>query len=278
MSQKRGFQMVLCTQKVTQPSLKIPKASEVRTKPIDGSWDKLPQVLLDQIQNPSIAIGIDVETHGWLEDSSRKGHIGQFGFYTMSDDASLKFARIVQIAWVTGKCKNDSQTASKCYLVKPSNFQIESKATKFHGISHEIASDQGRDLKDVLREFMKDVSDAVDGDGIVVAHQIEFDAGVIYHELGRCGYTDLQSKWADIARRGFCTMSPSIGRWLLKSSGEDVGPITAQHTLGLSKVARMIIPKRQHTKPHDAECDANMSRWIFLAILEQARLQRVSGQ
>ena len=271
MSQKRGFQMALCAQRAPTKVPKIPKASEIQTDRIENSLDNLHEILLERIGNPKIVIGVDIETHGWLEGVSKKGHIGQFGFYTMKDDASLKFARIIQIGWVTGEARIDSETLSKCYFVKPEGFEVESKATNFHGFSQEFVSKEGRKLRDVLCEFMADVKYAYQNDGIIVAHQIEFDAGVIYEELGRCGLTDLQKQWASIVRNGFCTMSPHVGRWLLKSKGSDIGPDTVQHTLGLQQVARLIIPDRAETKTHDAGYDATMSRQIFLAILEHTQ-------
>ena len=129
-----------------------------------------------------------------------KGHIGRFGFFTMRDYESLEFARIIQIAWVIGECRNDSETVSKCFLVKPDGFEIEQKATRFHGISNEMATAKGANLSDVLNEFVEDVMTAYDEGGTVVAHQIEFDAGVTYEELGRCGFTDLQTKWMTMVR------------------------------------------------------------------------------
>jgi len=192
---------------------------------------KPPQILIEQIGNPNIAVGFDLETHGWPEKSSSKGHVGPFGHFTMKDDESLTFARIVQLAWVIGECRCDSEVTSKCFLVKPNNFQVEQNATHFHGISHEIATKEGRDLKDVISEFMMDVMKAYQDGGIVVAHQIEFDAGVIFEELGRCGFTYLQKESTTIAKNGFCTMSPVVGRWLLQSNNEDAGPMTVRNTL-----------------------------------------------
>jgi len=265
MSQKRGFQIALCTQRATMP--KIPKASEIRCDK-SMSLGKPPQILIEQIGNPSIVVGFDLETHGWPEKSSSKGHVGTFGHFTMKDDESLTFARIVQIAWVIGECRCDSEAKSKCFLVKPDGFQVEQKATDFHGISHEIATEKGKDLKDVLNEFMMDAMNAYKDGGIVIAHQIEFDAGVIYEELGRCGFTDLQKEWTTIAKNGFCTMSPVVGRWLLQSNNEDAGPTTVQNTLRLDQMAKMIIPERGVMKRHDAECDAILCRWIFVALVQ----------
>ena len=58
----------------------------------ETSFDELlPRAIVDQMGNPKLAIGIDIETHGWPEYSSKKGHIGNFGFYTMKDDAAVEF-------------------------------------------------------------------------------------------------------------------------------------------------------------------------------------------
>ena len=77
-----------------------------------------------------------------------------------------------------------------------------------------------------------------------------------------------------MVKKGFCTMNPSIGRWLLKCNGEEVGLTTVQHTLGLSKVANMILPERDEMKHHDVECNAKLCRLIFVAIVEKAIMQK----
>jgi len=258
-SKKRGFQMDACAHKRRS------------TKEKETYSDELPQEIIDRIGNPKLVIGIDIETHGWPEHSSKKGHIGKFGFYTMKDDAAIEFPRVIQLAWVIGECRKDADTISKCFLIQPEGFQIERKATDFHGISNDVAAANGAMLKDVLIEFVEDVIKASDEGGMIIAHQIEFDAGVISQELNRCGLTDLQAQWMKIVRqRGFCTMSPSFGRWLLKCNGEDVGPTTVQHALGLIKVAKLILPEQDEIKHHDAESDAKLCRMVFVALVEKA--------
>ena len=56
-----------------------------------------------------------------------------------------------------------------------------------------MATANGARLKDVLNEFMKDVMAAYNEGGIIVAHQIEFDGGVIYQELGVASLTYKQN-------------------------------------------------------------------------------------
>jgi hypothetical protein len=38
----------------------------------------------------------------------------------------------------------------------------------------------------------------------------------VRQELGRCGLLRLQQVWASVARKGYCTMNPTLGRWLLE--------------------------------------------------------------
>ncbi len=92
-------------------------------------------------------------------------------------------------------------------------------------------------------------------------------------ELGRCELFDMQEEWASIARKGYCTMNPVLGRWLLEGSGAEVGPPTVQHARGLSDVLPLLAPDHkgllQHA--HDAGCDAQMTRWVYVALVDRAR-------
>ena len=122
------------------------------------------------------------ETHSWPEQASKKGplgHIGQFGWYTMKDDNTLGFARIIQLGWAIGDARGDAAVNTKAYFVSPDGFEVAAKATEFHKFSHEYVAREGRPLTDVLREFMLDVQTACAAGGRVAAHQLEFDAGII---------------------------------------------------------------------------------------------------
>ena len=68
-------------------------------------------------------------------------------------------------------------------------------------------------------------------------------------------------------------MNSAVGRWLLESTHDEVGPPSVQHALGLSKVVPLLAP--QHVgllgKAHDAGCDAQMTRWAYVGLVERAR-------
>ena len=71
-------------------------------------------------------------------------------------------------------------------------------------------------------------------------------------------------------------MNPAVGRWLLESIGDEVGPPSVQHALGLSKVVPLLAPL--HTgllkNAHDAGYDAQMTRWVYDGLVEHARAAR----
>ena len=274
MALKRGhFEMSACAKKrPPEQTLKIPRAADVKVgTPV--SWMPPPQAVLGRLREPSIVIGFDVETHGWPDNSCSKGHIGELGWYTMKDERTLCFARVVQIGWTIGKAELGAPAVTKTMLVKPDGFVISDRATHFHNITQERALKEGRALADALREFMDDVKEASGNDGMVVAHQIEFDFRIIYEELGRCGLFALQEDWRCVARKGYCTMNHVVGRWLQECLGQEVGPQTAKHALRLEDMLRCLYPQGEQllAKRHDAGADAEMVRLVYIALLARAR-------
>eukprot|EP00973_Karenia_brevis_P070229 9761275-Karenia_brevis.AAC.3 len=261
--QKTGFKLLS-----PRPSTpKIPRAAA-----LDMSASLFaPRTVMDRLGHPSTVIGFDCETHDWLDGTSKKGRIGPFGWYTMNDD--VPFARIVQLGWVIGSACHGAPVVVKTAIIQPHGFRISDRATDCHGIAHEDASNDGQLLADVLVDFMRDVSEAVLLGGRVCAHQLEFDAGVIATELQRCGLDELHSHWLRIARRGYCTMNPDAGRWLLMRAGHDVGPETKQHTLGLIRTLQILgLASDDDKRPQrDAAYDARMTRLVYLALLTCAK-------
>ena len=269
-----SFHMSSCAQKRSPaPQLKIPRASDIRPQKPGMNFIPLPNVVVAQLGDPAVVIGIDVESHSWPNDSCRRGHTGQFGKYTMKDDKTLRTSRIVKIAWTVGAAEVKAPVEVKCKLIRPDGYEIADKATQFHGISQEQAMSEGLDLKEVMEEFMKDMVELCESGGRVVAHQLEFDAGLILEELQRCGLTHLQKQWSEIARAGYCTMNPDVGRWLKICAGAQVGP--KQEVLSLTDSLDKLLPGASRTfKAHTPEDDAQMARLIFLALLQRAREQR----
>jgi DNA polymerase-3 subunit alpha len=105
--------------------------------------------------------------------------------------------RIVQIAWVVFDIEGTIVKKAD-YIIKPAFFIIPEESTAIHGISQEIALEQGVDIKDVLKEFIKDLSPC----DTLIAHNIDFDYNVVLSELFRANIDPCNMKTV----YKYCTM------------------------------------------------------------------------
>ncbi len=236
-----------------------------------------PQILLERLGNPSIVVGFDIETHDWLDHTDNRGHIGELGWYTMKEESSLRFDRLVQLGWVISEVGLGAPVEKKTVTVRPDGFVVSGRATKIHKITHEQAVEEGVALADALQEFMADVKRACESGARVVAHQIEYDYRIIYEELGRCSLNALQEDWRNIARKGYCTMNPVLGKWILQCSRDEVGP---QTTLGLDRMTGYLFSDAEKkdlgvpSKRHHAGADAQITQLIYRALLAHTNAWR----
>jgi DNA polymerase III epsilon subunit-like protein len=114
-----------------------------------------------------------------------------------SPDAVDDWPRLVQIAW--GRCDSSGQmTDAQCHIIRPEGFRIPADATRIHGITHARARRVGRDLSGVLDEFLEEVGRP---GTVLVAHNLEYDWGVLASELVRTGKPHSVLEIA-----GICTM------------------------------------------------------------------------
>ena len=88
---------------------------------------------------------------------------------------------LVQIAWAHYDLWGNPEDA-RSHIVRPDGFMIPADATKIHGITHAHALRVGRELAEVLDEFLG----AVERPGtVLVAHNLDYDRGVLGGELVR---------------------------------------------------------------------------------------------
>ena len=88
--------------------------------------------------------------------------------------------RLVQIAWlVTDDGGKEIKSAE--YIIKPNGFSIPAEAAEIHGITDEIASRSGVELKPVLEEIAADISTVA----VLIAHNIQFDEMILGAEFLR---------------------------------------------------------------------------------------------
>ena len=93
--------------------------------------------------------------------------------------------RCIQIAWqlhdAFGNCIEHQD-----YLIKPEGFNIPFDAEKIHGISTELAQEQGADLLEVLQKF----NEALNKSKFVVGQNVKFDLNIMGAEFYRNDFSN----------------------------------------------------------------------------------------
>lgn len=114
-----------------------------------------------------------------------------------SPEVAEDWPRLVQLAWARYDTQGRSEEA-RSHIIRPEGFHIPAEATAIHGITHARAVRDGRDLGEVLDEFL---AAAALPATMLVAHNLSYDTGVIGSELVRSrrplGFLELP---------GICTM------------------------------------------------------------------------
>jgi len=87
---------------------------------------------------------------------------------------------------------------AKSYIIQPNGWQIPQDSIKIHGITQQMAEADGVDLRQVMKEFVRDLL-YVD---IAIAHNIEFDRNVITAAALYHCREDVALKWP---KYEFCT-------------------------------------------------------------------------
>lgn len=103
---------------------------------------------------------------------------------------------IVQAAWIVSD-GNGKILRSASRIVKPVGFTIPADAVAVHGITTKIAREQGTEPQTVLHVLNREIERA----GLVVAHNLDFDANVINAESKRFGMP-----CCILSKNGYCTM------------------------------------------------------------------------
>ncbi len=95
---------------------------------------------------------------------------------------SDNWPRCIQIAW---QLHDDmgNLLENEDYLVQPDGFNIPYDSEKIHGISTELAQQQGKPLDEVVNRFLK----ALEKSKFVVGQNVDFDTSIIGAEFYRLG-------------------------------------------------------------------------------------------
>ena len=114
-----------------------------------------------------------------------------------SPEVADKWPHIVQIAWARYDGRGNHE-GSRCHVVKPDGFTIPLDSTRIHGITQAHALKVGRDLAEVIDEFLEAATAA---STILVAHNLDYDRHVVGGELVR-----LRKPLDFLEMPGICTM------------------------------------------------------------------------
>ena len=157
-------------------------------------------------QRPWAVLAVDVETHGWLDSTTRQpNHRGQFGKLRWGNVRdNLGFARVVQIGWCVFAANGDVlERMELCISDAP---PCQQRAVDVHGLADAVLAERGMPLADVLRQFSVALRRLRRDGGLLVAHLLEYDAGLLEGELQRVGAVDDAALLTELATEGVCTM------------------------------------------------------------------------
>lgn len=93
---------------------------------------------------------------------------------------SANWPRLVQMAWIVTN-EEGKILKRRSEIIYPDGFTIPQEATDVHGITTERAKRDGKPLKEVLKDFAKDLANAKQ----IVCHNVEFDQHIVGAELYR---------------------------------------------------------------------------------------------
>ena len=105
--------------------------------------------------------------------------------YNAPVSATDNWPRCVQIAWQLHDI-NGVLIEHQDYLIQPEGYDIPYDSERIHGISTELAAQQGLPLAQVLSRFKTVMEQAV----FVVGQNINFDLNIVGCEFYRAGFFD----------------------------------------------------------------------------------------
>lgn len=155
--------------------------------------------------------------------------------------------RIVQIAWHIYS-QDGGLEEKACYYVKPT-FQIPARATEIHGITQEMAENEGIPLW----KMVKIVSEKLTGVSHIVAHNLEFDLKVLMAEMVRIG--DLEGCAQLERKQRVCTMR--------------LNTLPGQRWPKLSDLYRRVFCREPEGHLHHADTDVQLCAEIYFATLRE---------
>ena len=116
-------------------------------------------------------------------------HVGPFGHVAWSQPWETEYQRIIQLGW----CTLDAAGAilERREVMVRSGVLVAPKATAYHHITNEMLAASGIPLESALGH-LSDALHTLEADGgVLVGHNLTFDAAILLHEYGELGGEEL---------------------------------------------------------------------------------------
>ncbi len=115
---------------------------------------------------------------------------------TSAEAGPNNWPHIVSISWIVLDTHSNTELTRHSYIIKPNGWTIPQESVDIHGITTEQANLVGKNLFDVMGEFITESCDAW------LAHNLEFDFGVVLNAV----LWDLKLRFPYIPQKKFCSM------------------------------------------------------------------------
>ena len=153
-----------------------------------GHLDFINEKITLASKNDKTFILFDTETIGLPKD------------YKAPASADDNYPRLVQLSWLVVDSELNIISEND-YIIEPDGFTIPVSSSKIHGITTEIALEEGYPLVEVLQKFIIDFKKSSKS----IGHNIDFDKKVVASELLRVGMDDVIS-----GSPSECTMKSTV--------------------------------------------------------------------
>ena len=161
----------------------------------------------------------------------------------------LKYSRVVQLGVVVSDAEgNVLRRFERCISDVPGG--CSAKATKYHGITNEQLAREGIPITEAMRQFGAELRKLDVAGGKLIAHNLDFDAGILVAELERLGdeFAETKELLCRLAKDGVCTLE------LAQKKFVGVGKLdTVCEPFGIDTTSTM-----RHTAVYDAEIAATL--------------------
>ena len=166
---------------------------------------------------------------------------------------SENWPRLVQLAWQLNNEKGDL-LSNDSLIIKPDGFTIPFNSEKVHGISTEIANNNGIDLKEAILKFEKDLKKSK----YIIGHNINFDINILGAEYFRLKFkselTEKNKIDTGFISKKFCNLKGGFGGGLK-----------------MPKLIEMyeILFNQKFSEAHDASYDVNATAKCFFELVKK---------